>query len=149
MRSLTIEPLTGASGAEFGDARESVHAVLGAPHKSFKRHPSDAHVTDAWDENSLQVSYVLADAQLRLQFMEFYAPSPGVQLYDMTVFSTRADALIAKLEKLSAGKPISYEGGCLVVFHDLELAFWRPEPTARLFSTVSIGQRGYYGFLLG
>jgi hypothetical protein len=78
---MEIVPLTGVSGAGFGQSRASVRAVRGGPDSAFRR-GADAPLTDLYADESC-VFFEYDDADL-LHAIEIASPGPvtlhGVRL---------------------------------------------------------------------
>ncbi|ATW50155.1 hypothetical protein [Streptomyces peucetius] len=90
---MEIVPLTGVSGAAFGQSRASVRAVRGEPDSAFRR-GADAPLTDMYADESY-VSFEYDDADL-LHAIEIASPGP-VTLHGVRLLGRPEDEVVGEL----------------------------------------------------
>lgn len=145
-KEFFLNPLSGVGPVCLGMSREAVLAVFGPPLVSFRRTSSSRYPTDAWFENSFQVSY--DGDEPTVVFIElFNGNNVEAVVFGVPVFTTVVPTLIREIgcrAKLDETDP---ELGYSYTFPTLELAFWRPDNDdgeTPYFATVGIGVAGYF-----
>jgi hypothetical protein len=143
-----VEPLVGVGPARLGAHRDEVRAAMKEAPESFRKGDGDRWGTDGFFESAFTVFY--GGEEPRVEFIELHRDEnvrPFVEGID--VFATPAAELVLRLDQ-----KCRYDrggDGCTYIFHDWELALWRPfapsdpdDEDGRYFSTVAIGVRGYF-----
>jgi len=141
MKTIPLEPLSGAGPVRLTARRSEVLDALGPPDASFKKTPHSEHSTDSWHSGALQVFYSgLTPA------VEYIEISVGTELeaalFGMNVFATNAEDLLRLLAEKTP--VVEEESGHSYLYPQFELSLWREDRQAKAFSTVGIGVHGYY-----
>ena len=142
MISYEVIPLERIGPVHLGMSRDTVQSVLGEC-RSFLKTPASVHPTDAWYNGNFQVYYGGSQAVVEcievsnnLEFLVSYMAIP--------VFDTPALGLVERIEQISRADQLDPEFGCSYIFPALELSLWRPTIEDYVFSTIGIGQLGYF-----
>lgn len=125
MHKLLIEPNVGIGKVKLGMTREEVHRVMGNNYFSFTR---NAVNIDAYYSSCFQINY---DKNYVVEFIEMANGIAGhfqVVFEEVDVFKTKAEALVAYVEKFAGYDKDSAESksGYSYIFKDIGLSLWRP-----------------------
>jgi hypothetical protein len=150
-KEFPVDPLNGVGPVHLGMSREAVLAAFGSPTDSFRRTSSSRYPTDAWFENSFQVSY--DGDEPTVAFIELCNDSNlEAVVFGLPVFTTAVSTLIREIECHAALDETDPELGYSYTFPKIELAFWRPDnddEETPYFATIGIGVAGYFSALVG
>ncbi len=145
-----ITPLHRFGPVELGSSRSDARRTFEGAPDAYKKGPQGPSV-DAWHQGTIQIFY--AKGGRRVEYVEATRSDPRPfepWFMDLPLFETPADEVIATLTKTAAYDHRHPEVGYSYVFHEWELALWRPavpedDPAAaRFFATVGVGVAGYY-----
>jgi hypothetical protein len=150
MPDFTLQPLVGVGSVRFGMSRDEVRRVMLEPVRSFRKTPKSRHETDAIFQNAFQIFY--GGDQPTVEFIELSGGLAVRAFYrELDVFGTPADEVVAFISRDAAFDAKEREIPYSYIFPGLQLSLWRPtipesadDTDGRYFSTVGIGQRGYY-----
>lgn len=143
-----VVPHRGVGPVQLGMAREAVRACMaGAPRVFHKGR--DGPEVDGWHENGFQVFYGKDDT---VEFVELSRDAVDARLFGLAVFETDVAELVRSLEERCAFDASDADYPYCYLFPELDLSLRRrflPEhpadPEGRVFDTVGVGIRGYYG----
>lgn len=106
-------------------SREEVRMVMGVEPKLFRKSQNSKQATDAFHNNGFQVFYT--SEQPTVEYIELSRECDFAAFIDgIDVFSMPANELIMKLTQKSNFDQNDPELGYSYVFHEWELALWRP-----------------------
>jgi len=149
MNVYEVNPHIGVGPIKLGMKKAAARQSMGQPVTSFKKGPFAKHETDAFHENAFQIFY--GGDEPVVDYIELSRDAQVVALFNtMDVFATPADELVAALARLSPYDE-DHSEGYSYIFPALDLSLWRPvlpeyegDEEGRYFSTIGIGEKGYY-----
>jgi len=151
MIEYEVIPHVGAGPVRLGMHRDEVRRVMVAPAREIDKSPTSGYRVDAFHESGFQVFY--AGDQPRAEFIELWNdPAYRVVCRAGPVFELPAEQVVEIISREHPFDADDPELGMTYAFPSLDLAFWRPfvpddadDPEGRVFSTVAVGRRGYFG----
>lgn len=154
-----VQPLEGIGPVKLGMPRSAVHKVLGKPEDSFRDDPEEP-LTDSWFEEQLFVFFDGEDTVNYIEVHGFRSQALGIALAGMPVFTTKAEELVAQVEKkgMDAYLRESPELPYGYIFPGISLSLYRPfipkefekeekddgHGKGHYFETLGIGVKGYF-----
>jgi len=141
-----VDPLIGIGPVRLGMTRDEVLAAMGEQPRTFRKTPLSTHEADAFRGASFQVFY--SGDTPRVEYIELSRRAQMKPRYrGISVFETPAEQLVELISRDAPYDAARREIPDSYIFPTLELSLWRPHgegEAGRFFSTVGIGDRGYY-----
>lgn len=145
-----VIPHVGVGPVKLGMTRQDVRTVMPGPCESFLK--AGEILVDAFHDCGFQVFYAEGETGPTAEFIELSARFDFRAIYrGIDIFATPADQVLAHVSVDAPFDPDDPEFGYSYIFHDLDLALWRPviqsapdEPEGREFSTIGVGIADYF-----
>jgi len=140
--TLSIKPLEGVGKVKFGMSSHEISEILSKTPSKFYRIIGLEPQTDAYFNSSFQIDY---NNKGECVFIEISSNKNYDVLFNgINVFKTNAQDLIkitSKVEDYDHNHP---ELGFSYIFLKLELSLWRERDRDKYFTTIGVGNKGYF-----
>lgn len=143
LKRYIIEPLVGIGPIKLGMHRDEVQDLMPEVSEPFLKSRRSKIETDSYHKAGFQVFYDYQTACV--EYIELSRGCPFMaEIFGVDPFSICAEELIkylsekAKFDQADPGLGSSY------ILPEFELSVWRPGIDDEFFSTIGIGQKGYY-----